>query len=114
MAPSSRPSPQRERLVALAQRFAREVHEISPPDALGERVDYVIWGRKRGWEQVEGGEMSELELRGLLLDHLDYECADVSGRSMIELASGDLARASEIEALVEDLDLALFGHGAKN
>lgn len=96
--------PSRARLLELASRFAREIHRIEPPEqALAERIDYVVWGRKEGWARVGRGEWSELELRTLLLDHLDYECADVSGTTIAQADPVALA------AILAEFDQALFG-----
>ena len=91
-----RPLPGREKLLEFARYFARELHGIDPPErALAERIEYVLWGRKQGWAQVEAGQMSEADLRDLLIAHFDYECADSSGRQWSELEPELQREASE-------------------
>ena len=103
----SRTPPTKQRLLEFARRFARELHGIEPPEAeLDERIEYVLWGRKRAWEALEDGLISEVELRQLLIDHLDYECAHISGRAWPEYDAG--ARQPMIDAL----DEALYGRPA--
>ena len=99
-----RTPPTRERLLDYARQFARELHGIEPPEAaLAERIEYVVWGRKQGWVQVEDGLMSRAELRQLLIDHFDYECADVSGLLWAQFDEALRAR------FCAELDRVLFG-----
>jgi hypothetical protein len=103
----SRPVPDRERLLDFARRFARELHGVEPPETeLAERIDYVVWGRKQAWTCLEDGLITEEELRNLLLDHLDYECAHMSGRTWPDF---DLAERQRMRAA---LDQELFGREA--
>jgi hypothetical protein len=103
----SRPSPDREQLLDFARRFARELHGVEPPEAeLAERIEYVMWGRKQAWTCLEDGLITEEELRNLLLDHLDYECAHVSGRSWPDF---DLVARRRVR---KALDEVLFGRDA--
>jgi hypothetical protein len=100
----SRPSPSAEQLLDFAREFARELHGITPPEAeLAERVEYVMWGRKQAWTCLEDGLITEAELRQLLIDHIDYECAHVSGKTWAELDAEAKAR------FVARLDELLFG-----
>lgn len=104
----SRTSPTREQLLAYAGELARELHAIEPPEAeLRERIEYVMWGRKQAWSFLEDGVINELELRQLLIDHLDYECAHVSGRAWSEFD------AAARQRLVERLDQVLYGRPAR-
>ena len=99
-----RPVPDRAELLACARRLAA-LHGIEAPEPeLRERIDYVLWGRKDAWAALEAGLLTPSEVRDLLLAHLDYECADLSGRSWTDLDPE--ARA----ALEATLDQALFGH----
>lgn len=97
-----RPLPARDKLLEFAHYFARELHGVTAPArALSERIEYVLWGRKQGWARVEAGEMSEEELRDLLIAHFDYECADLSGKQWSELAEERRAEALErLEAIL--------------
>lgn len=98
-----RPLPAREKLLEFARYFSRELHGVQAPErALTERIEYVLWGRKQGWARLEAGEMSEAELRDLLIAHFDYECADLSGKQWSEL--DEQLR----EEAVERLDAILF------
>lgn len=104
----SRAAPKRERILDFARRFARELHGIEPPELeLAERVDYVVWGRKQAWTLLEDGQITELELRSLLIDHFDYECADISGHAWLEFDEAARARMSAA------LDEVLFGRPAR-
>jgi hypothetical protein len=104
----SRTTPNPERLLDFARRLARDFHRIEPPEAdLRERIEHVLWGRKQAWGCLEDGIITEIELRNLLLDHLDYECAHVSGRGWTSFAG-----ASQ-QTLVDALDEVLFGRPAK-
>jgi hypothetical protein len=104
----SRPSPSRDSLLEAACRLARELHHIKPAvGELGERIDYVMWGRKRAWECLEDGLINEVELRQLLIDHIDYECAHVSGHAWPEFD------AAERQRFIEIIDQALFGRPAQ-
>lgn len=104
----SRPTPSSERILDFAGRLAREVHGIEPPEAdLRERIEHVLWGRKQAWRCLEDGIINELELRNLLLDHLDYECAHLSGRAWSDFDE------STRRALCADLDQLLFGRAAR-
>lgn len=103
----SRTAPNPEQLLDCARQLAR-LHGIEPPEAeLIERIDHVLWGRKLAWSCLEDGIITELELRDLLLAHLDYECAHVSGR-----AWADLDEAGK-QAIVDALDQVLFGRPAR-
>ncbi len=103
----SRIRPDPARLLDCACALARELHGIEPPLAeLQERIDYVMWGRKQAWSFLEDGIITELELRSLLIDHFDYECAHMSGRTWPEF---DEARR---QAYVAKLDEVLFGRPA--
>jgi hypothetical protein len=103
----TRPVPNRERILDCARRLARELHRIEPPEAeLCERIEHVLWGRKQAWACLEDGIITEVELRDLLLAHLDYECAHLSNRSW-----GELDEAGK-RSLVEALDETLFGRPA--
>jgi hypothetical protein len=103
----SRTAPDRERLLDFARRFARELHGVEPPEAeLAERIEYVVWGRKQAWTCLEDGLITEEELRNLLLDHLDYECAHISGRTWPDFAIEDRRR---MRAALDD---ELFGREA--
>jgi hypothetical protein len=103
----SRTPPDREQLLDLARRLARELHRINPPDAeLAERIEYVVWGRKQAWTCLEDGLITEQELRNLLLEHIDYECAHVSGRTWLDFDPDDRRR---IRAALDDI---LFGREA--
>ncbi|WP_146659366.1 hypothetical protein [Enhygromyxa salina] len=103
----SRPSPSRESLVEAACRLARELHHINPPESeLRERIEYVMWGRKRAWDCLEDGLITEVELRQLLIDHIDYECAHASGHSWPEFDPD--AR----QQFIELIDQLLFGRTA--
>jgi hypothetical protein len=105
----SRTSPNPELLLDYARRLARDFHRIEPPEAdLLERIDHVLWGRKQAWSLLEDGIITELELRNLLLDHLDYECAHLSGRAWAQFDE------SERQTLTGMLDQVLFGHPAKS
>ena len=98
-----RPLPAREKLLEFARYFARELHGVQAPErALTERIEYVLWGRKQGWARLEANEMSEEELRDLLIAHFDYECADLSGKQWSELDEDLRAEA------VRRLDAILF------
>ncbi|HLT36485.1 MAG TPA: hypothetical protein VK034_09365 [Enhygromyxa sp.] len=102
-----RTPPNPERLLDCARRLARELHGIEPPETdLCERIDHVLWGRKQAWVCLEDGIITEVELRDLLLAHLDYECAHVSGR-----AWGAFDEAAK-QAIVDALDQTLFGRPA--
>lgn len=104
----SRTVPNPERILDCARRLARELHAVEPPEAeLRERIEHVLWGRKQAWTFLEDGIITEVELRNLLIDHLDYECAHVSGRAWVDF--DEAARAPIIEAL----DEILFGHPAQ-
>jgi hypothetical protein len=104
----SRPAPHRERILDCARRLARELHRIEPPEPeLLERIDHVLWGRKQAWTCLEDGIITELELRDLLIAHLDYECAHLSGRGWAELDEAGR------QALIEELDQILFGRPAQ-
>jgi hypothetical protein len=104
----SRPAPHRERILDCARRLAQELHRVEPPEAeLRERIEHVLWGRKQAWACLEDGIITELELRDLLLAHLDYECAHLSGRGWDELDA--IAK----QAIVEALDQILFGRPAQ-
>ncbi|WP_146155290.1 hypothetical protein [Enhygromyxa salina] len=103
-----RPSPNRERLLEFARQLARELHAIEPPEAeLSERIDYVVWGRKQAWTCLEDGIITESELRQLLIDHLDYECAHISGRAWPEFDEAARRR------FVDELEQLLFGRPAQ-
>jgi hypothetical protein len=103
----SRTAPDRERLLDFARRFARELHGIEPPETeLAERIEYVMWGRKQAWTCLEDGLITEEELRNLLLDHLDYECAHMSGRSRPDFEIADRQRIRAV------LDAELYGRAA--
>jgi hypothetical protein len=98
-----RPAPDRAELLACARRLA-ELHGIEAPEPeLRDRIDYVLWGRKDAWAAVEAGLLTPTEVRDLLLAHLDYECADLSGHSWADL---DPEARATLEAA---LDHALFG-----
>jgi hypothetical protein len=100
----SRRPPDRDQLLDFARRLARELHHIEPPEAeLAERIDYVVWGRKQAWACLEDGIITERELLQLLLDHLDYECAHLSGRSWLEYP------LAERERFMEALGEVLYG-----
>ena len=93
----SRRPPDLEQLLECARRFARELHHVEPPEAeLRERIEYVVWGRKQAWTCLEDGIISERELLQLLIDHLDYECAHLSGRSWLEYPQEDRERFMEL------------------
>ena len=103
----SRSTPDREQLLDLARRLARELHGIEPPEAeLAERIEYVMWGRKQAWTCLEDGLITEEELRNLLLDHIDYECAHVSGHTWLDFDAGARQR------ICSALDDILFGRPA--
>lgn len=103
----SRPVPNPERILDCARRLARELHGIKPPEAeLSERVEYVLWGRKQAWTFLEDGIITEVELRNLLIDHLDYECAHVSGKAWEEFAE------DRRQWFVGLIDRELFGRDA--
>ena len=88
--------------------MALELHGVPAPEAeLRDRIVHVLWGRKDAWAALEAHLISEVELRDLLLGHLDYECADVSGRSWDEFTD------TEREPIIHALDQALFGRPAK-
>ena len=100
----SRRPPDREQLLDYACRFARALHGIEPPaEEFAERIEYVVWGRKQAWMCLEDGIINEDELVQLLIDHLDYECAHVSGRSWPEFEPGARRR------WLADLRSVLFG-----
>lgn len=102
-----RPAPDSAALLDCARRLARDLHGVEPPEAeLRERIDYVLYGRKQGWANLDAVLISEVELRNLLLAHLDYECADLSDKNW-----GDLDPEGRA-TLVADLDQVLFGHPA--
>jgi hypothetical protein len=104
----SRTPPTSEQLLAFARQLARELHAIEPPEVeLRARIEYVMWGRKQAWSYLEDGVITEVELRQLLLDHLDYECAHVSGHAWAEF--DEAAR----QGLVERLDQLLYGRPAR-
>ena len=105
---SGRPAPDCAALLAAAQLLARDGHGLAeaPTDELESRIDYVLFGRKRGWAELEAGETTELELRDLLIAHFDYECADRSGRSWEQLP------AAVREAVITAIDGALYGRAA--
>lgn len=103
----SRTVPTAERILDCARHLARALHGIEPPESeLRERIEYVLWGRKQAWSFLEDGIITEIELRNLLIDHLDYECAHVSGRAWAELDEG---RRREF---VRAVDQVLFGRSA--
>jgi hypothetical protein len=103
----SRSLPDREQLLDLARRLARELHGIEPPETeLAERIEYVMWGRKQAWGCLEDGLITEEELRNLLLEHIDYECAHVSGRTWSDFELEDRRR------ICSALDDILFGRPA--
>lgn len=66
-----------------------------------------MWGRKRAWGCLEDGLINEVELRQLLIDHIDYECAHASGHSWPEFDPD--AR----ESFIELIDQALYGRKAQ-
>lgn len=104
----SRPAPHRERILDCARRLARELHRIEPPETdLRERIEHVLWGRKQAWACLEDGIITEVELRDLLIAHLDYECAHLSNRGW-----GELDEAGK-RSLIEALDEILFGRPAQ-
>ena len=104
----SRPSPSPDNLVDAACRLAQELHGIAPPEAeLRERIEYVMWGRKRAWGCLEDGLINEVELRQLLIDHIDYECAHASGHAWPEFD------ADARQRFIELIDQALFGRAAQ-
>lgn len=101
-------APTKSQLLEVARRFARELHGIEPPEAeLEERIEYVMWGRKRAWEFLVDGLITELELRQLLIDHLDYECAHISGHAWPEYDEDDRQR------MIEAVDQVLYGRPAR-
>lgn len=103
----SRRPPDSEQLLDFARRLARELHGIEPPELeLAERIEYVMWGRKQAWTCLEDGLITEEELRNLLLDHLDYECAHVSGHTWLDF---DLAARRKMRSALDDV---LFGRPA--
>lgn len=103
----ARTPPSKPKLLEFARRFARELHGIEPPEVeLEARIEYVVWGRKQAWELLEDGLITELELRQLLIDHLDYECAHISGHAWPEYDAAARAR------MLEALDDALYGRPA--
>jgi hypothetical protein len=90
-------------------RLARELHGIDPPEAdLRERIEHVLWGRKQAWSLLHDGIISEVELRNLLIDHLDYECAHLSGHAWARFDEADRL------TIVDALDEVLFGHPAQD
>ena len=90
----SRTPPDREQLLDLARRLARELHRINPPEV------------EQAWTCLEDGLITEQELRNLLLEHIDYECAHVSGRTWLDFDPDDRRR---IRAALDDI---LFGREA--
>jgi hypothetical protein len=105
----TRTAPNREQLLDCARRLARELHAVAPPEVeLRDRIEHVLWGRKQAWTRLDNGSVSEVEVRDLLIDHLDYECADISGRAWAEF------EASERQTIVDAFDEVLFGHPAGN
>jgi hypothetical protein len=104
-----RTKPDPERIFACAVRLARELHGIQPPEAdLRERIEHVLWGRKQAWSLLDDGIISEVELRNLLIDHLDYECAHLSGHAWARFDEADRL------SIVDALDEALFGRPAQD
>ena len=103
----SRSTPNPERILDFARKLARDFHGIEPPEAdLRERIEHVMWGRKQAWSCLEDGIITEIELRNLLLDHLDYECAHVSGRAWMNF--DPVSRRT----LIDLLDDVLYGRPA--
>ena len=103
----SRTPPTKQRLLEFARRYARELHGIEPPEAeLDARIEYVMWGRKRAWDFLVDGLITEHELRQLLIDHIDYECAHISGHAWPEYDASARQRMSEA------LDEVLYGRPA--
>ena len=63
-------------------------------------------GPQAGLSCLEDGIITEIELRNLLLDHLDYECAHVSGRAWMSF--DPVSRRT----LMDMLDDVLYGRPA--
>lgn len=103
----TRTAPNPEQILTCARRLARELHVVTPPDVeLRDRIEHVLWGRKQAWTFLEDGIISEVELRNLLIDHLDYECAHISGRAWVDFD------ADKRQTIIEAFDEVLFGHPA--
>jgi hypothetical protein len=76
-------------------------------DDLRERIDHVLWGRKQAWSLLDDGILTEVEVRNLLIDHLDYECAHLSGHAWTDFAAADR------QGIIDALDEVLFGRPAR-